>query len=178
MRIRFDDGVFSFEGYPFAPSIAFDEAPVPLAEIVSGDLPKEKGPGWLEHQSGELVHVDALNWFRVQRLMDAHDIPIVRRMDVWTLLLLPFQDTVSVKAYSDNAAAQLEASGIGAEEVQTIQNRVRRRMMTYNSTLWARTDLGLYDVLEAHKFTDRRGEFVAFFEWAMAIALRGRALEA
>lgn len=174
MRIRFDDGVFAFEGYPFAPSVAFDEAAVPLAQIVSGDLPPEKGPGWLEHTSGELIFIDDLNWFRVQRLMTAHEIPVVRRLDVWSRLLLPFQDTVSVEKYTATALADLLDSGFSEDEVTTIQNRVRRRMLSYNSTLWARTDLGLYDVLEAHKFTDRRGEFVAFFEWAMAIALRGR----
>ena len=178
MRIRFEDSVFFFEGYPFAPSVAFDEAPVALSEVVSGDLPTEKGPGWLEHESGELVHIDELNWFRVRRLMTAHEIPLIQRVDVWRLLLLPFQDAVSAAAYSENANDHLVESGFELAEVHSIQNRVRRRMMSYNSTLWARTDLGLYDVLEAHKFTDRRGEFVAFFEWAMAIALRGRPMGA
>ena len=176
MRIRFDDNIFVFEGYPFAPSAAYNEAPIPLEELVSADLPAEKGSGWLEHTSGELIFVDALNWYRVQRLMEAHDVPSVHRLRVWPLLLYTFQDTVPIEEFSEDGDARLAQSGFDSEEVHRIQNRVRRRIMTYNSTFWEQRQLGLYDVLEAHKFTDRRGEFVAFFEWAMAIALRGQVL--
>jgi hypothetical protein len=176
MRIRFDDNIFVFEGYPFAPSVAFDESPIPMGEIVSADLPPEKGLGWLEHVTGELLFVDALNWYRVRRLMEANEVPCVRRLRVWRLLLHAFQDSVPVDSVPVPGDAKLTQSGFDAEEVHLIRNRVRRHITAYDSTFWEQRQLGLYDVLEAHKFTDRRGEFAAFFEWAMAIALRGHTL--
>jgi hypothetical protein len=115
----------------------------------------------------------------------AHRIPIVPRIDVWSLILEPFLDTEHDEAWREQTYASLSRCAIDRATCDAIREELEPAMMAYNfdSMLWDWTHLGLCDALLAlrgelsgrrHRLPD--DEFAAFYRRAMDLALRGAPL--
>ncbi len=94
-------------------------------------------------------------------------IPIVVKVDVWSLICDDFLDTEFDEDYIEKAYKQLADNGLSKEEVDDIRSKIKTRMMaqTFLSLEWQY--YGQYDVLtQLQPITEQR------YWWTMEIALR------
>src|SRR5205814_6744913 len=111
--------------------------------------------------------------------------PIVRRLDVWSLLLEPFLDTSFDEADQARTAAVLARAGITPAACAALREEVGPAMIAYNfdSMLWDWAHLGLCDALCARRgqlggarFRLPDAEFASFYRRAMTLALAAPAI--
>jgi hypothetical protein len=177
--VRFRDDGIEFPEYPYPGAAVFPSGVVADADI--RDVDPWCAPPEVRLKSGEVLFVSAVQRDELERVARERSIPVVRRLDVWGLVLEPFLDTEFGPDHRERTLAQLEASGVSRREATRLRRRLGLRMLAYNALHWDWAHLGLCDVLDASlprgwlPFSRRR--FERFYRSAMALAERGRRLE-
>jgi hypothetical protein len=173
--VEFQSDAVVFEGYPFPGARVHPGGSVPWSEVVEVD--PEAAPPELR-VAGETLFVSATRKDELRRAAQAHGVPVVRRFDVWDLLLEPFLDTTFDADDEERTVELLERNGISREEAQRIREAVGKRVLAYNSVLWDWVHLGMYDLLLAHqpgavaRLAGADGGFRELYRWAQEIAQR------
>lgn len=182
--ITFLDDEVGFTGYPFVPATVYPSGYVPhnaIKEVVVTGSPPE-----IRTVEDEVLFVERSRMDELIQCARRANIPIVGRVDVWSLILDPFVDTQFTEEEKARSDRQLEECGIRRKECEGLRNRVAPAMTAYNfdSGLWDWSHLGLYDLLcalsgilsgAAHKLEKRKMK--RFYWKAMAIAARGKQTE-
>lgn len=184
-----DDDTFGgrevrFPSYPFRSATVYPRGAVPVERLASVD--PLAAPPELRLASGEVLFVSASASTELESFAVRNRVPVLRRLDVWALLLEPFLDIELSAAAEAHAALELTACGVDADEVASVRALVGPAMVAYNfeSGLWDWCHLGLHDVLSAlsgelsgpdHRLPD--AAFATFYWRAMRLAARGRPLD-
>ena len=179
-HVRFLPEGIAFDRYPYPGARVHPRGVVRWSEVLEVD-PKATPPEL--RIVGETLFVSAELREEFGGAAKAHGVPVVRRTDVWGMLLDPFLDTEFDEDVQEHTLAALEENGIGRAEAERIRGRVEWAMLHHNAMLWEWVHLGLWDLLEAHRnvwvrlrlgLTPRR--YRALYAWAMEIAGRGRVI--
>lgn len=179
IEIRFHDDEIEFCSYYYPPASVY-----PSAKIAGSDI-REIDPDCAPPEvriEGEILFVPATMREELRRFAHRHSIPIVKRIDVWDLLLEPFLDTEFNEDQQKRTLDTLEECRISRDESEVIRRFVADAMMAYNftSALWEWVHLGLFDALEAFRgvlsgrlYRLAPREYREFYWRAMEIAGRG-----
>jgi hypothetical protein len=173
--VKFRRDAVVFRSYRFPGARVHPRGSIPWTEVAEVD--PDAAPPELR-VTGETLFVHANRRDDLRREAEAHGVPVVRRYDVWDLLLEPFLDTTFDADHEERTVRLLEHNGIPADEVARIREVVGKRMLLYNSVLWDWVHLGLSDLFDAHRpgffarlvRSDR--EFRELYRWAQEIAQR------
>ncbi|MGO4292411.1 hypothetical protein [Chitinophaga sp. RAB17] len=156
--------------YLFQPSIAYQQTTFAAKDIRSIDL--TSSPPTIQI-GNELIFAPAIPVKTLKAFANTHQIPIVRRTNIWSWILEPFLDTPYSAATDQLLTRKLEELGLSDEFIYTLRQEVKMQMLKYNfdTTLWEWVSLDLLDVLKAMwaKYTPE--QFGDFYRRAMAIAL-------
>lgn len=181
-HVRFLAEGIAFDRYPYPGARVHPRGRVPWREVLEVD-PKASPPE--VRIAGETLFVSAELRDELARASETHGVPVVRRVDVWGMLLDPFLDTEFDDDVQERTLATLEENGIARAEAEAIRKRVSWAMLHHNAMMWEWVHLGLWDLLEAHRNVWIRllrgltpGRWRAFYAWAMEIAGRGRVIPA
>ncbi|WP_173216875.1 hypothetical protein [Paenibacillus alba] len=178
--IKFYNERVEFSEYPFwASSISNDGIILieEICEVLLDQLPPE-----IRTKAGDVIFVEALYKERLKKFAEINNIPMVRRIDTWGLILDEFLDTEFSEDSKERVFNMLEACGISREEVVSIRHSVHDVMIAYNFTsmLWEWVHLGLYDLLKAHsgvltgdKYKLDKEDFKELYKNAVNIANKG-----
>jgi hypothetical protein len=159
-----------FEQYPFQPSIVFNKATIAASDMIDIDI--DAAPPSVR-VGDELIFVSAMQRDELRSYAIAHQIPLVKRENVWYWLLEPFLDTEYTSENHRRLNEWLARYGLSAENVMSIREEVRIQMLKYNfdTMLWEWGFLGLLDVLSAMRPKYDTEQFADFYRRAMEIAL-------
>lgn len=179
MEVLIAERHIHFTDYPF-PGATVHPAGTLGPEVIR-DADSTAVPPQIRTVLGETLFVPRALDTELARFCLRHDIPEVRRSDLWADLLEPFLDT-EIDAESAGATfARLCAAGFSREEIEAVRERVGSLMYHYNfvAMVWEWGYLGLHDLLHAASgplvAADVRaelGDVSAFYDWAMRIAER------
>ncbi len=160
----------TFEQYPFQPSIVFAPQSITASDII--DIEIDAAPPALR-VGNELLFVSAMQRDELRSYAIAHEIPLIKRENVWGWLLEPFLDTEYTSENHQRLNEWLARYGLSAENVMSIREEVRIQMLKYNfdTMLWEWGFLGLLDVLSAMRPKYDTKQFADFYQRAMEIAL-------
>ena len=176
-RVRFGAEGVTWERYPFRGARVHPRGTVRWSEIREVDPDANPAEVRIDR---ETLFVDAALAEELRRAAAEHGVPIVRRVDVWDLLLEPYLDTELDAEHEERTLRLLEETGVPRAEALAIRARVGPRMLAYNAMLWEWGSLGLFDLLHAYRgflatgLPGRTGDFRAFYREAMEIAARGK----
>jgi hypothetical protein len=184
-KVTFSDKGIQFENYPVTPASIFPDDIILWNEIREAD--PDCWPPELRLHTGEILFVSAEKKEAFAVACLRHNIPLIRRHDVWADLLEPFLDTEFTKDDQQRTIERLVQSGFSENEIQQIRNRVEKTMLTYNYFAWEWMFFGLFDLFTAYGLTtNRRLRWIKshwrptakkkIYGWAMDIANRGRQL--
>ena len=181
-HVRFLPRGIAFDRYPYPGARVHPRGVVPWAAVLEVD-PEATPPE--VRIAGETLFVSAELRGRLSWDAAAHALPVVRRVDVWGMLLEPFLDTELDDGLRESTLSALEVNGVGRAEAERIRRHVTFPMLHHNARLWEWAHLGLWDLLEAHRNVWVRlvrgltpGRYRDFYGWAMEIAARGRVIPA
>lgn len=153
--IKFHNEYVEFIGYPFSAATIYPNGNIHKDKIQ--EILLEQFPPEIRTFNGEILFIDAIHKEKLKIFAQANNLPLVKRVDVWSLILEVFLDTEFSEEEEVGAFKILEECGISREEVIIIRNSLQEYMIAYNfkSMLWEWFHLGLYDLLKAYS-----GEFV------------------
>ncbi|MEM8532620.1 MAG: hypothetical protein AAGF95_17380, partial [Chloroflexota bacterium] len=147
-----------------------------IREIVPSGTPPE-----IRTYQGEVLFVSALQKDVLIEVAQTHNIPLVQRVDVWSLILEPFLDTELDEQMKLFTQHKLAENGVSRVYCTQLRERFGPIMYVYNfdTLLWEWVHLGLYDLLCAHKMFRRHlipadQDFNVVYWEAMEIAERGQ----
>src|SRR4030095_14645954 len=149
--VHISDSSITFEGYDYPGASVYSAGVLAFDDVM--EIDPLCAPPEVRTRRRETVFVPAVHRDSLRHAAELHGIPVVRRVDIWGLILEPFLDT-EVSAEADEAILlELERNGISREECQRIRRRHRRCMWSYNirSGLWEWCHLGLADLLDARR---------------------------
>jgi hypothetical protein len=183
IEVCFHADHIEFSSYPYQPSSIYPSGNIPISAI------REVDPGTAPPEiriDGEILFIPATMKEEFQRFILENSLPVVKRIDVWDILLDPYLDTEFTKEDEERGYRILENCGISIIESNELRAFVADAMKAYNwtSMLWEWIHLGLFDVLEAfrgvlsgpnYKLAPR--EYEEFYWRAMEIAGRGKRLD-
>jgi len=139
-----------FHGYPFPGASVYP------AGFLRWETVKEIDPDCAPPElrtDREVIFVTAPHRARLLDEACRRGIPVVRRVDVWGLILEPFVDTSFELPHRLRTLRTLQRNGIPFLECVNIRRRVGATMYAYNilSGLWDWCNLGLWDLLKAYR---------------------------
>jgi hypothetical protein len=179
-HVRFLPDGIAFDRYPYPGARVHPRGLVPWSEVLEVD-PAASPPE--VRIAGETLFVSHELREELARAAEAHAVPVVRRVDVWGMLLDPFLDTWFDDDVQERTLQRLEENGISRAEAASIRERVGFPMLHHNAMLWEWVHLGLWDLLEAHRNVWVRllrgltpGRYCAFYAWTMEVAGRGKVI--
>jgi hypothetical protein len=177
VSVAFSEEGLRFEGYPFAPASVYPRGFVAWREVQEVAIRAAPPEVWLR-DAPEILFVSAEQRDELARFAEQAGVPLVRRVDLWDLILEPFLDTTFSEEMQERSLEILAAHGVTREQCANLRGRVERAMVRYNfdSGLWDWVHLGLYDVLSALRGEVRSEEYRAFYGEAMEIARRATML--
>lgn len=182
IEVCFHDDHIEFRNYPYPPSSLYPCGKLSINEI------KEVDPDCAPPEiriAGEILFIPATSKEELREFITKHSIHVVKRIDIWDLLLDPFLDTEFTPEDQERTLRTLEGNGVSRNESEEIREFVADAMEAYNfsSMLWEWVHLGLFDVLEAFRgvLSGSRHElaphqYEEFYWRAMEIAGRGKQL--
>ena len=181
MRATFDAHGIAFAKYPFPPASIYPHGRVAYSAI--RDVDPDAAPPEVRTKDGETLFISAEQSAEFRDAIGNAELAVVRRVDVWDLLLEPFLDTELTAEEEERTMATLERLGVSRAEVSQIRQSVKNPVLAYNALLWDWAHLGLYDVLTAmrlgvawttllNRLLPRR--YDEFYWKAMELADRGR----
>lgn len=148
--IKFHNDYVEFIGYPFTAASIFPNGSIHkdnIKEILLDQFPPE-----IRTFGGEILFIEAVHKERLKVFAQNNNIPLVKRVDVWSLILEEFLDTEFSEEDKEKVFRILDESGVNREEVISIRKSLQELMIAYNfkSMLWEWLHLGLYDLLNAY----------------------------
>jgi hypothetical protein len=177
MKATFENDGILIAKYPFPSASIYPHGRITCASI--RDVDPTAGPLEIRTRHGETLFVSAEQSDSFQDWIVKVQLPIVRRVDVWHLILEPFIDTEFTTEEQERTLLALGSLGIPRNEVTRIRCSVEHAMLAYNSIFWDWVHLGLYDVLTAmnwlsisHRLFRKR--YDDFYWSAMELADRGQ----
>lgn len=175
------DGL-QFRAYPFESASIFPNGLLPwhaIREVVPSGIPPE-----IRTYQGEVLFVNALQKDVLIESAQIHDVPLVQRVDVWSLILEPFLDTEPDEPMKLYTQRKLAENGISEKYCAQLRERFAPMIHAYNfdTFLWEWVHLGLYDLLSAHKmfhkYLSPADQYFNIVYWeAREIAERGQMIE-
>ncbi|MBI2930328.1 MAG: hypothetical protein HYY16_01640 [Planctomycetes bacterium] len=120
----------------------------------------------------EILFLPGVSEPELRRFAEHNRLPLARRSDPWTLILSPFLDAEFIPEQQEETLRALQAYGLTPRYVRRLRERVRARMLSYNTFVleWAR--LGHWDVLTALRAGSPAPAYRRFYRESMRIALR------
>lgn len=181
MKAVFDSSGIHISDYPFPPASIYPYGRINCSAI--RDVDPSAGPLEIRTRNGETIFVSAEQAEAFNAWVTKLELPIVRRVDAWHLILESFLDTEFSSDQNERTLVALNQIGISRREVMRIRSSVGSAMLAYNGLLWDWAHLGLYDVLTAtrnrigwfpfaHRVFGKR--YNGFYWSAMELADRGR----
>jgi predicted metal-dependent HD superfamily phosphohydrolase len=176
MKIIFYSGKIEIANYPFSVcsrSRHFILEPKDIREVRT----KRRPPEIVLH-SGEIIFLDYASHNHLELFARLNSLPQVHRLDVWSLLSEPFLDMEFDERDKERTLQSLAEAGFTSEEVQNIRNKVRTRMLRFNSIVWEWAYFSHYDVLVAFGERNPIKNFLfssrqkRFYDWCNEIANR------
>jgi hypothetical protein len=168
----------AFRAYPFVPASVYPSGEVAPSAIRDHD--PYGAPPEVRLHTGETLFIPGGRGAELKSFGQGHAAPLVRRTDVWDLLLEPFVDTEFDEAAQRRTEQGLLGVGVSLEEIAEIRNRFGPAMRAYNGVLWDWAHLGLYDLvhalggaLTAPELALDPDAYRDTYWWAMGIADRG-----
>lgn len=121
----------------------------------------------------------------LRSLAARRDIPVVRRVDLWSLIADPFLDKGFDDEQQERTLRVLEENGVDREEVRDLRAKIGDGMLSYNARIWEWDSFDMKEVLDAEfsgmwsKIWRRRArrEFEEFYWQFMDVACRAKALD-
>ena len=177
-EIIFDKDGITFNSYPYPGASIYPSGMISYAEI--RDVDPRTAPPELRLRTGETIFVPATSKEEFEAAIAAHNLPLAKRQDVWSLLLEPFLDTSATKKEKEDIFRELEEVGISRNEAKKIRRKVGLKMFPYNAIHLEWVHLGLADLLEAYlpakplrTFGFANFRFKRLYKYAMSIAELG-----
>lgn len=181
--ITFADDYINFDGYRYPPASVYPSGRLHATEVV--EVLPMAAPPEVRTVKKDILFIPASRKEELRNWCARHCIPLVHKVDVWSLILEPYLDTEYSKADDLRTLEGLLKCGISAAEVDSIRRRVGKMMLAYNfdSMLWEWVHLGLSDVLDAymgiltgpwHKLPPE--EYAYFYWYAVDLAHKGHFL--
>ena len=178
---QFGDADVRFERYPYGGASVHPSGLVRVDAI--RDVDPDATPPEIRLSTGETLFVPAQQKDGLRAFAERHAIRVIRRPDLWALLLEPFLDTEFGAEHRERTLVRLEEQGIARAEALRIRRSVAPSMLAYNAAHWDWVHLGLADLLAA------RDGFIAhlrsplggqsqrdFYGYAMEIADRAHSV--
>jgi hypothetical protein len=181
MRATFDADGIVFARYPFPPASIYPHGRLVYSSV--RDVDPDAGPPEVRTHQGETLFISAEHATEFRTAIAEAQLAVVRRVDVWDLLLEPFLDTEFTADDQERTMATLQRLGISRLEVSEIRRSVQNSMLAYNGMLWDWVHLGLFDLLIATRWPIAWAGFVhrlfpkrygRFYWRAMELADHGR----
>ena len=180
MKLKFDNKAVFFRRCPFPGSSVYPKGNVPHCSI--RDVDPDAKPPEIRTLDGETLFVPAAQRADFLQVIKDQSFNVVKRPDIWCLILEPFLDTEFSAEQSEQTLRQLEEFGMSRDEVSQTRIEVKAAMLSYNSPLGDWLHLGLYDVLHAmrntltitsliNRFSSKR--YAKFYRYAMKTAELG-----
>lgn len=179
-NVSFLKNGIAFSDYPYPPASVFPAGIVEY-DLIREALP-EHTPPEIRTIHGEVLFVSATLKRKLLTAARKNNLPVVKRVDIWSLILEPFLDTTIDQSKS---VSFLEANGVSNAECQALRESLRDVMYAYNilSGIWDWAHLGLADVLDAlleggpfsvcHQYSLPPDKYRSFYQKTMEIAERG-----
>ncbi|MDH5605616.1 MAG: hypothetical protein OEY93_01900 [Anaerolineae bacterium] len=180
-QIDFQAKVIEILNYPYPPSSVTQKSYLSPLEI--DEIDPEKVMPEIRLKTGEILFFPAGLRSKLQKFARRHQIPLIKRVDVWSLILEPFLDRDFLEEQDLQTKETLKGLGLSPQEVDEIRAQVEDAMIAYNfeSMLWERDHLGLPDLLDAlmgrlsgSKYRLSPEEFQEFYSQAMEIAQQAK----
>lgn len=189
--------VASYGDYPFTP-YAEAESRQLVAVAQNGHLllarirevdPTGSWPPEVRTADGETLFVPASQQKTLEAFALECEIPLVQRVDVWSLLLRPYLDTWFPADERAATHLRLLQVGIDKDAAQRIRELIGPAVQAYNAVHWEWCHLGLFDLLNSllGKWETKRSQrwfrrytelspsgYATLYTWAMEIAELGR----
>ncbi|GAB3990911.1 hypothetical protein GCM10028807_19270 [Spirosoma daeguense] len=168
--IQIDSGYLHIPEYPFRPSIACRQNTFFATDITNIDV--SAAPPTLR-VNNELIFVSAKHKDELLQFAELHQIPVVKRDDIWDGLLEPFLDTEYSDETHERIVRWLATYSLTEELIASIRDEVGAQMYKYNfsTMLWEWVHLGAFDVLCAMRATYNKEQFADFYRRVMDVAL-------
>ena len=185
MHATFDTRGISFTKYPFPAASVYRSGLLAYSAI--RDVDPQAAPPEIRTFPGETLFVSAEQVDEFKAAIRTANLAIVRRFDVWDLLLEPFLDTEFTLQQQEQTLQVLEQAGIPRHDAADLRRRVERAMLSYNLFLWEWCHLGLFDLLTATRqglnrlsltHLVSRKRYHEFYWEAMRLADQGRNINA
>ena len=184
LRYWFGEDQVNIAWYPYTPATVFPNGVLAydsIREICVTSLPFE-----IRTKRGELLLVPASNKDAMIAAAQARGIPILRRIDVWGLILEPFVDTEFTEKMDAKTRTELLATGVDEVTLTRMRDRLARIVGDYNlKFVWNWWGLSLFDAFDAIQFCSRikviqamnDDEYKQFYWEAMELAGRGKVID-
>ncbi|WP_378183798.1 hypothetical protein [Aquimarina sp. SS2-1] len=169
------ENAISINNYPFKPSIVYPESIVKAAEINSICIDF----GYLKIMiKDDIVFLAADKKEALKTFAEKNDIPLIPYSWNWDWILEPYLDTEFTEENNNQVTARLFENGFNKNEIDTIRNEIGKQMYKYNfhTMLWEWCSLSLYDVLSAMRAKYNEKEFRDFYNRAIVIEKRKKAV--
>jgi hypothetical protein len=173
-EVEIDERSIVFRRYPYAPASVYPDGALQASEVEA--LVLNFRPPALHTRKGELLFLppDALP--EVRAFAERHEIPSVRRLDVWALVLEPFMDTSVDRAMRRRMREALRRCGLSGARLLFLRWRVSFRVEFIHCLHVQWQHFGLADVLDAMQPLRSKKAFARFYAAAMRLAASGPVL--
>lgn len=173
-EVVFGEDEVAFRRYPYAPARVYPDGALRATSI--RELVPNFRPPVLRTTEDDFLVIpeDALDEARA--FCARNGIPVVRRLDVWALLLEPFMDAPIDREGRKRIMAWLARAGLSRARVWWLRWRISFRVEFLHCLHWSWQHYGLADVLDATQPLRSRRGFSRFYRHAMRVAALGPAL--
>ncbi len=177
---RFSDDAIYIYGYRHPPASVFPYGEIAYERISSVDPLSRQ----ITTRDGEILFVGSEA--SLNRLHAERGVPIVCRLDVWSLIVEPFLILGFDAEHAERTLHTLAENGISRIEVERLRAVLKDGMIDYNDYFWEASENDGREVLNV-RFSkllfsswsrSRRDEFRDFYWQFMEIALRAKAFGA
>ena len=177
---RFSDDALRVYGYRHPPASVFPHGEIAYERIASVDPLRRQ----VTTRDGEILFVGSEA--SLNRLHRERTVPIVRRRDVWSLIVEPFLTMGFDEEHTEQTLRTLAENGISRLEVERFRAVLKDDMIYHNNYFWQEYENDMHEVLNV-KFSKllfsswsraRRDEYRDFYWQFMEIALRAKAFGA
>ena len=182
MKISFAPDKIDIKNYIFPISAARRNFTITPNEIKEVRL--ERFPPEVMLQDGEIIFLDAAAKALLDQFASTHGLLKAARLDVWSFLCEPYLDTQFTPEQNAFNMQTLSEAGFNPDEVAAIRDKIKAKMLFFNSMAWEWVNLSQYDVLTAFGFRNRFFNILfsqsrqKFYAWCNQISNRAPYLKA
>jgi hypothetical protein len=146
-EVSFGGGAITFRRYPY-PGASVHPAGAVAAEDVAELVSNFRPPAFRTHR-GEFLVVPTEALDAAREFAERHGIPVVRRVDVWALILEPFMDAAVDRASRRRMREALARCGLSPLRVFLLRWRTSFRVEFVHCVHFRWQHYGLADVLDS-----------------------------